>query len=236
MMVKTEKPNCRECPVRYRSIMRDLESHLLDELHESKHCNKYEKGDIIFHENNYPMGLFAVYSGKVKIYKTNEYGKEQIIRLARPGDPLGYRSLISGDTYQATATVLETSRICFIPKTMFTNLMQTSTKLFARIIEVLSDDLKLAEGKISALATKTVRERTAEALIILKNYYGLEPDGITLSIQMSREDLANMVGTATESLIRMLSEFKADKLIVLKEKKIQLINIPKLQMVANMQD
>jgi CRP/FNR family transcriptional regulator len=114
--------------------------------------------------------------------------------------------------------------------------MQTSTKLFARIIEVLSDDLKLAEGKISALATKTVRERTAESLIILKNYYGLEPDGITLSVQMSREDLANMVGTATESLIRMLSEFKTDKLIVLKEKKIQLINIPKLQMVANMQD
>jgi len=235
-MVKTEKPNCKECPVRYRSVMRDLEEHLLDELHEHKHCNKYDKGDIIFHENNYPLGLFAVYSGKVKIFKTNEYGKEQIVRMARPGDPLGYRSLISGETYQATAAVLETSRICFIPKSVFSNLMQTSTKLFSTIIEVLSSDLKIAESRMAALATKTVRERTAEALIVLKNYYGLEPDGTTLSIQMSREDLANLVGTATESLIRMLSEFKADKLINLKDKKIELLNIPKLQLMANLQD
>lgn len=229
-------PDCRSCPVRHRSLMRDLEETLLGELNDSKHCNIYMKGDTIFREGNNPMGLFAIYSGKVKVYKTGEQGKEQIIRMAKAGDPIGYRSLISSESYMASAEVLETSRICFIPKSVFKNLMQTSNKLYARIIQVLSEDLKVAEDRVAAMATKSVRERTAEAILMLHNYYGTEADGKTMAITLSREDLANLVGTATESLIRMLSEFKNDKMIELKDKKITVTDLKKLERTANIAD
>lgn len=234
-MNPTKTPDCRECPVRHRSIMRDLEESLLEQVSLHKHCDVYRKGDTIFREGNRPQGLFAVYSGKVKVYKTNERGKDQILRLTKAGDALGYRALISGEQYMATAEALEDSRVCFIPKATFDNLLQTSDKLFSRIIKVLAEDLKVAETQVAAMATKTVRERTAEALIIINNYYGVAPDG-SLAVTMSREDLASMVGTATESLIRMLSEFKTEGLIDLKDKKILIKDLKKLEKAANLFD
>lgn len=234
-MSNAKIPDCRECPVRHRSIMKDLEEGLLEQIGTAKHCDIYRKGDVIFREGNRPQGLYAIYSGKVKVYKTNERGKDQILRLTKAGDALGYRALISGEHYMASAEALEDSRICFIPKSTFDTLLQTSDKLFARIIKVLAEDLKVAESQIAAMATKTVRERTAEALVIIHNYYGVNADG-SLSVAMSREDLASMVGTATESLIRMLSEFKSEGLIDLKDKKIIIKDLKKIEKAANIFD
>lgn len=234
-MSSVKTPDCRECPVRHRSIVKDLEENLLDQISNTKHCNVYRKGDVIFREGNRPQGLYAVYSGKVKVFKTNERGKDQILRLTKPGDSLGYRALISGDNYMASAEALEDSRVCFIPKATFDSVLQTSDKLFVRIIQVLAEDLKVAENQMAAMANKTVRERTAEALIIIHNYYGVAPDG-SIAVAMSREDLASMVGTATESLIRMLSEFKSEGLIDLKDKKITIKDFKKLEKSANLFD
>lgn len=229
-------PDCRNCPVRHRSIMAELQDEKLECLDSEKSCNVYRKGDIIFHESNRPMGLYSIFSGKVKVYKSSEIGKDQIIRLAKAGDPLGYRSLISGESYSATAEAIEDSRICFIPKSFFNDVLENGTGVFQRLIRIMTDDLKLAEDRIASMATKTVRERTAEALIMLKNYYGLKPDGQTLDVNLTREDLSNLVGTATESLIRMLAEFKADKLIDLKDRQILILNAPKLAHLANIED
>ena len=229
-------PDCHHCPVRHRSIMADLQHDKLDCLNQEKSCNVYRKGDVIFHENNRPMGLYSIFSGKVKLYKSSEIGKDQIIRLAKAGDPLGYRALVSGEPYSATAEAIEDTRICFIPRSHFTELLEDGTGVFQRLIKIMTDDLKMAEDRITSMATKTVRERTAEALIMLKNYYGLKPDGVTLDVALTREDLSNIVGTATESLIRMLAEFKADKLIDLKDRQIQILNSAKLAHVANIED
>ncbi len=222
--------------MRHRSLMADLQPEKLDCLDQEKSCNVFRKGDVIFHEANRPMGLFSIFSGKVKLYKTSELGKEQIIRLAKPGDSIGYRSLISGDPYMATAEALEDSRICFVPKSVFKDLLDEGDGVFQRLMQVMSDDLKVAEDKIASMATKTVRERTAEALLMLKSYYGLRADGKTLDVSLSREDLSNLVGTATESLIRMLAEFKADKLIDLQERQILILDAHKLALVAKVQD
>lgn len=229
-------PDCRNCPVRHRGLMGSLQEDKLHKLDHEKSCNVYRKGDVVFHEGNRPFGLYNVFSGKVKLYKTSEYGKEQIIRLAKSGDPIGYRSLVSGEPYMATAVAIEDSRICFIPQQTFGELMEEGHGVFQRLMQIMADDLKIAEDRIASMATKTVRERTAEALIMIKNYYGIKDDGKTLDVALSREDLANFVGTATESLIRMLAEFKTDKLIDLKDKQILLLDIPKLTHIANIQD
>jgi CRP/FNR family transcriptional regulator len=211
----------------------ELEHSLLDNANEKKKCNTYKKGDTIFYEENHPMGLFCVFNGKAKVFKTNDQGKEQIVRLAKEGDVLGYRALISGEPYNASAVALEDCRICFIPQNAFLGFLKESKNLFVQITSLLSNDLKSAENQMASLSQKSVRERVADTLLMLRTFYGVENDGKTLKSNLSREDLANIVGTATESLIRMLSEFKNEGLIDLNNKKITIVNLEKLKKVAH---
>lgn len=230
---KLKNPFCETCRVRHKSIFSSLENGQLNSISTNKTCNLYRKGDTIFHEGNYPYGLFSIYTGRIKVYKTTESGKDHILRLAQAGDSLGYRSLISGEKYEVSATALEDSRICFIPKEQFIDSLKGSHNLTERVMQLLTDDLKMAETKITDLAQKSVKERTAETLLMLRQFYGLDSDGKTIKVNLSREDLANLVGTATETLIRMLSDFKQKEIIDLKGKKIIILNFPVLERLAN---
>lgn len=227
---------CEKCESRGKCLFANIEHCYLDEVSDTKNVNFYKKGSIIFHENNYPLGLYGIFEGKVKIYKTTDMGKDHILRLAKNGDVLGYRSLISGDKYEATAESLEDTYVCFIPKTYFMELMRKSKNLTARIMEVLSVDLKAAENKVADMAQKNVKERVAETVLMLKNFYGMEEDERTIKVNLSREDLANLVGTATETLIRSLSEFKKHQVLGLKGKKIEILNYKVLKSLANNYD
>lgn len=231
-----KNPSCETCRMRHKGIFANLERDRLSEISMQKSCNVYRKGDVIFHEGNYPLGLFAIYSGKVKVFKTSETGKDHILRLAGAGEALGYRSLVSGEKYEVSATVLEDTRVCFVPKALFMNTLQESNHLSSRVMEFLTKDLKLAEGKIADLAQKTVKERVAETILMLKQFYGMEKDEKTINVSLSREDLANLVGTATETLIRSLSEFKKKEIIDLKGKKIIILNPRVLEKIANIFD
>jgi len=233
MQQNQKNPDCHECPVRSMGVFCELEHSLLDNANEKKKCNTYKKGDTIFYEENHPMGLFCVFNGKAKVFKTNDQGKEQIVRLAKEGDVLGYRALISGEPYNASAVALEDCRICFIPQNAFLGFLKESKNLFVQITSLLSNDLKSAENQMASLSQKSVRERVADTLLMLRTFYGVENDGKTLKSNLSREDLANIVGTATESLIRMLSEFKNEGLIDLNNKKITIVNLEKLKKVAH---
>ncbi|GAB4397184.1 MAG: Crp/Fnr family transcriptional regulator [Microscillaceae bacterium] len=224
---------CQACEVRGKCIFSDLEMCYLDEVSEAKNFNHYKKGSVIFHENNYPLGLYGVSQGKVKMYKTAETGKEHIIRLAKEGDVLGYRSLISGEKYEISAMALEDCYVCFVPKNVFMETLHKSHNLTEKVMELLTSDLRVAEEKITDLAQKTVKERLAETILMLKQFYGLEKDGKTINVTLSREDLANLVGTATETLIRSLSEFKKNEVIDLKGKKILILNFKLLERIAN---
>ncbi len=232
-MQHQKNPDCHECTVRCMGVFCELENNLLDTANDKKKCNTYKKGDTIFYEENHPMGLFCVFNGKAKIFKTNDQGKEQIVRLAKEGDVLGYRALISGESYNASAVALEDCRICFIPQNAFVGFLKESKNLFVQITSLLSNDLKSAENQMASLSQKSVRERVADTLLMLRTFYGVENDGKTLKSNLSREDLANIVGTATESLIRMLSEFKSEGLIDLSNKKITIANLEKLKRVAH---
>jgi CRP/FNR family transcriptional regulator len=236
MQRKTEHIDCANCTSRESSLFCDLHGHELAELSDSKRCVFYKKGQLVFSAGAYPHGLYCVKAGKIKIFQTGDEGKEQIVRMAKSGDVLGYRSLLSGDTYSASAVVLDESSFCFIPKSYFLHLLETNGNLSMQLMKLLSEELKFAEHRITDIAQKPVRERVAEAILYLIQMYGYDSDGATLNVTLSREDIANIVGTATETTIRLLSELKNDQVIQLNGKRITVLNHKELLKAANIWD
>lgn len=201
----------------------------LESLSLHKSCILYKKGQTLYYEGTRPMGLFCINSGKVKVYKITSDGKEQILYLGKPGDFLGYKALISEEFYSTSATVIEEGAICYIPKTDFLNILNNNPVFFKRIMNKLCEDLGVMEQKLVTIAQKSVRERLAATLLMLKESYGMEGEESTLiDIALSREDLANIIGTATETVIRLLSEFKNQELISLQGKKIKVLDPQRL--------
>jgi CRP-like cAMP-binding protein len=227
---------CLHCNVRMHSVFNVLEADQLNEMSMYKSCSTYKKGQYIFSENGLPAGLFCVNNGKIKISKTGFDGKEQILRLAKSGDIVGYRALIANERYASSAVTLEDASICIIDKAYFFKSLETNPKLLFEVVKKMSRDLKEAEDHIVSLSQKNVRERMAEALLFLKATYGYEEDNKTIDVSLTREEIADYVGTSTESCIRLLSEFNQDKIIALKGKKISIINLPILIQTANIED
>jgi CRP/FNR family transcriptional regulator len=228
MQKKFEIPDCQICNLAHESLFKELSKEKKEELSERKGCNFYKKGQIIFFEGNRPFGLFCVHEGKIKIYKTSESGKEQIFRFAQEGDILGYRALLGGEPYRATAETLTEAVICFIPKEFVFSIIEKDQDFSLKMMKFLCVELGKSEERMLNITQKPVNERLAEVLLILKEQFGLLADGQTLSISLTREDLANFVGTATETVVRHLHELRDENLIEVKGRRIKLIDIPGL--------
>ncbi len=228
--------HCAQCEKRADSIFCCMHGESLDDISDSKTCSIYRKGQVLFNEGGHPFGIYCVNKGKIKVSIIGDEGKEQIVRLAKDGDVLGYRSMIASERYNATATALEDSQVCFIPRDMFLTALKKDSTLSVEVMKLLSSQLKEAEIKLTHLAQKPVRERLAETLLFLKETYGFEPGTEVLSVQLSREEIANLVGTATETAIRLLSEMNKEKIIELVGKKIKITNLKALIRTANLSD
>lgn len=193
---------------------------------QSQHRN-YKTKDIIFRRGEYSTGLYFLVKGKVKLYKINDEGKEITTRLLKPGDYFGYESLLSDETHFDGAEVLENAEVCHIPKDDFMKLMYSNRDVTSKFIRLLSNNVEEKETQLLDLAYKTVRKRVADALVELYDKYkGEEKDFI---ISISRDDLASIVGTSTESTIRMLSEFKKSNFIQIQGSKIKVLEPEKLR-------
>jgi CRP/FNR family transcriptional regulator len=227
---------CNNCTTRFTSIFCKAENDTVDSINDSKVCTPYNKGHYIFREGMRPQGVYCVNYGKIKLLKVGEDGKEQILRLVKPGDLLGYRSLLGEGNYNTSAVVMEDTGVCFIPKDLFMGILQRDGVLSMEMMKLLSQDLKQAEQSITHLAQKPVRERLAEALLFIKETYGYLPDGKTIDLKITREEIANIVGTATETAIRLLSDLKSEGVIVLDGKKIQIVDVKRLLRIANIED
>ncbi len=222
---KNIKISCTVCPGKSQSMMGELSKEELELISLHKTCIRYKKGQTLFYEGTRPMGLFCINSGKVKVFKISSDGKEQILNLNKTGDFLGYRALISEEFYNASATVLEEGAICYIPKTDFINILNANPQFFSKMMKRICHELGVMEEKLVTIAQKSVRERLAATLLMLKETYGMEgEDSDLIDIALSREDLANIIGTATETVIRLLSDFKNQQLISLQGKKIKVLN------------
>ncbi|MEK7475073.1 MAG: Crp/Fnr family transcriptional regulator [Candidatus Coatesbacteria bacterium] len=205
----TPKTNCEICPVRTRGAFCDLTKDELGELMRARVANTYRKHSVIFYEGNPPMGLFGIWSGKVKLYNHAANGRTQIARLAKPGDLLGYRALFGEEPYAATAEVIEDATICFLDRTLAYSILRRNTGVALRIMEYVCRDLRVAERRMHDLVRMPVVERTAALLLELERDFGEPaPRGTRLAIDLTREEMAEMIGTTAESLIRTLSEFR----------------------------
>jgi len=217
--------NCKTCRSRHLSMMEDFNEEEMTKFSSRKTCVAYKKGQTLFYEGTRPMGIFCINKGKIKVAKMGSNGKEQILFIAKPGDFLGYRSLLSEEFYGASSTVIEEAAVCFIPKTDFLSILSGNPAFFQKMMKAVCHELGVMESKLAEIAQKSVRERLATTILMLKETYGMEGEGSDLiDIVLSREDLANIVGTATETVIRLLSEFKSDGLIALENKKIKVLD------------
>jgi CRP/FNR family transcriptional regulator, polysaccharide utilization system transcription regulator len=200
----------------------------LKKLSVERRVKMFKKKEIIFNEGNNPNYLYFLSKGKVKTFKAHEYGKELITSLYKEGDFFGYLALLEDKPYSETAEVLEDAEICMVPKEDFFALIYNNMNVMKKFIKILSDNIAEKEEQLVNLAYSSVRKRVAEALLLLQNRYKDNKEG-NFSISISREDLANIVGTATESLIRTLSDFKEDKMLEIKGSNITIINAEKLK-------
>jgi len=216
------------------SVFTDLPLDELELLTANKTEQLYKKGEIIFREGGYPSGIFYITEGKVKKYKLDKDGREQIIYVANTGELLGYHAILSEDRYPDSAAALEESRIAFIPREDFLDTLQLSDVLSRRLLKTLSHEFAVLANSLTLFSQKSVRERLALQLIVLREKYKVNfQPGMPVEINMSRDDLASLVGTARENVVRVLSEFKEVNIVETKGRKIIVHDVKRLIEIAN---
>lgn len=193
---------------------------------------RFKKNEIIYCEGETPVHLMCLLSGKVKIYKGGAGGRNQIFRLLKPVEYFGYQAYFTGSDYMTASAACEPSLICFIPMNVVMQLVRQNNQLSMFFLRELARDLQIADERTVNLTQKHVRGRLAESLLLLKDSYGLEEDGSTLSIFLSREDLASMSNMTTSNAIRTLAQFAADKIIAIDGRKIRILEEDRLKKIS----
>lgn len=223
---------CDKCAFETSSVFRFLTRDETDRLNFEKDFRHYKRSDILYNEGNRISGFYCIHSGIIKVFKTGVDGKEQIIRFARKGEIIAYRSVLSNEPACTSAKVIEDCQVCFIPSELLIQFVKTNPAFSFEMLKLTCHELAEANSYITDIAQKTVRERVAEVLIQLVKDFGLDEQKY-LRITLTREELANIVGTATESVIRLLSEFKSDKLIELSGRRIKVLDFKGLEKISN---
>ena len=204
---------------------------LLQELAKDRNVNRYKKKQVIYSEGNHALRLFYIEKGKVKTYKTNDDGKELVVGLYNEGDFFGYIALLEGGPYKETAETIEESEIAVIPKEEFDQLINSNREVMLKFIQLLAKNVSAKEQQLLGIAYNSLRKKVADALVALNRKYKGDKDNYVIDI--SRENLATIAGTAKESLIRTLSDFKDEKLIEIKGGDIIILNEKKLENLLN---
>lgn len=216
----------------HQLILESSGGDMIKTLVENRSTNSYKKKQVIYKEGNHPTQLYFVLSGKIKTFRSNDDGKELVTDLYSAGDFLGHIALLQGGIYKETAEAIDECELAIIPKKEFEDLLSNSKEVAQKFINLLAKNISDKEHHLLNLAYNSLRKKVADALVILKKKYQLS-DATPFSIDISRENLANIAGTATESLIRTLSDFKSEKLIDIKDGQITIVNDKKLEGMIN---
>ena len=201
-------------------------------LNKNYTIQKFKKNETIYCEGETPMHMMCLLSGKVKIYKEGVGGRSQIIRVIKDKEYFAYRAYFAEENFVTAAAAFEPCSICMIPMPFIMDLLKENNELALFFIRQLSVDLGVSDERTVSLTQKHIRGRLAESLLFLKDTYGVEEDQCTLSIYLSREDLANLSNMTTSNAIRTLSNFAAEKLITIDGRKIKIIEEDKLKKIS----
>ena len=221
---------CEQCIIREFNALKALTKEELVRISECKTSKVIKKGDVIFEEGDTLSGIFCVKDGICKLSKLSANGKDQIVKLVVKGDLMGQRSLIGNESANLTAIALNDMEVCFIPKSEIISDLQKNTSFSMELLQQMAHDLKESDNVIVNMAQKSVKRRLVETLLYVYKHFGNNQDGY-LSVILSREDYANIVGTATESAIRILSQLKKDGLISTSGKQIKIEDIKGLERI-----
>ena len=214
--------------VREFSALKALNKEELIRIADCKTSYVVKKGETIFDEGDSLNGIYCIKDGVCKLSKLSDNGKDQIVKLVKKGELLGQRSLISEESTNLSAIAIEDMQVCFIPKQEILQFFNENNQFSLNMMKSVCGDLKDADDNMVNLAQKTVKQRLAETLLKLESDFGSNDDG-SLKLQLSRDEIAGMIGTATESCIRLLSEFNKEGWISLQGKKITITNKKELQ-------
>lgn len=224
-------PDANACHEKFKHTFKTLTQAELNLLFTNNCIRFYKKGSIIYEEGTRIKGCYFVYSGIIKIYQTGNEGKEQIIKFEQEGDIFGFRSVIRQEAACTSVETLSDVILGYIPDATLLLLIKNNPGFAYELMQITCKELGDSNRYIKDIAQKSVKERLAEILLMIATDFGIEADG-TLKLNISREDLSNFVGTATETVIRLLSEYKTEGLVESKGRKIKLLNIEKLKTIA----
>lgn len=205
---------------------------ILQELTDDRNINVYKKKQLVYVSGNHPNRLYYLKKGKVKAFRTNDDGKELVTELYSPGDFLGFAPLLENSVYKETAEALEESEIAIIPKEDFDNLINHNPEITKKFVQLLAKNISEKENQLLGMAYNSLRKKVAEALLVLVRKYH-DNRNEPFVIELSRENLATIAGTATESLVRTLSDFKNEKLIDIAAGKIIVLQPKRLEALLN---
>jgi CRP-like cAMP-binding protein len=222
--------DCSACLIKSTNCFSKLPADDLAYINSFKSSTIVKRNQVIFHEGRLPQGVYCLNEGKIKIYRLGNDGKEQVVRIVTPSGFFGLRALISGWVYSTSAVTLEDSVVCMIPKHPFLKITLKFPEVSHCLMVYLSTMLEDAESKLMSLAQKPIRERLAETLVTLHELFN-KNSGDSY-INLSRTDIANIIGTANECVIRLLSEFKDENLICTNGRKISILDLEKLKRIA----
>ena len=210
----------------------NISKHSITSITEHRNINKYKKKQIIYSEGNHPNRLYFILKGKVKTYKSNDDGKELVTELYSTNEFLGHIALLEGSAYRETAEAMEETELAVIPKEDFEELINNNPEVVKKFIQLLAKNIAEKEDQLVNMAYNSLRKKVAEALVLLQKKYHKQKDENFL-IDISRESLASIAGTAKESLIRTLSDFRSEKLIDIQNNGIKILNEKKLANLIN---
>jgi CRP/FNR family transcriptional regulator, polysaccharide utilization system transcription regulator len=195
---------------------------------------QFKKNDILHYEGEKPTHMMCLTQGKIKIYKEGVGGRNQIVRILQPVNYFAYRAIFANGNYNTTASAFESSTIILIPKEVLVKLIHQNTELACFFIRQLSLDLGISDARQVNLTQKHIRGRLAESLIFMSDNYGLEEDGATINVYLSREDLANLSNMTTSNAIRTLSMFVSERVISIDGRRIKIIDEEKLRKISRL--
>jgi CRP-like cAMP-binding protein len=226
--------DCDRCIDAPEAIFAKLTPEQLEFVREHHSCAYFKKNDVLFKEEDEPIGLLALCDGKVKVFREGVGRREQIVRMVKPFGLMGFRALFAEENHIATAVALEDTVVCVVDKDDLMKLIKDNSDFAIGLIRSLATDLGFSNRRTVALTQKHIRGRLAESILFLKDTYGMEDDESTIKIYLSREDIANLSNMTTSNAIRTLSTFASEGVISISGRKIKILDFKKLERISSL--
>jgi CRP-like cAMP-binding protein len=226
---------CANCPSREKTAFRLLDGSQVDALCAIKRHGLIKKGEDLFTEGQRVRGIYCVQDGHFKLTRHSASGRETIVRFASSGDFIGYRALLALEPISLSAVAILDAQVCFVPAAVLLNFLQANGPFSLDLLRATCHELSEANQLLASLAQKTVKQRIAEVFLMLRTKFNEDAEGC-IDIDLKRSEIADLVGTATESLIRFLSQFERDQLILRQGKRFRITQPRKLAQLAELAD